>query len=65
MLLHTAQDKPEQGKETLKFFDWAFKNGTQAANDLDYISLPESVVSEIRTQWKSKVKDASGKALAE
>ncbi|WP_338860854.1 phosphate ABC transporter substrate-binding protein PstS [Mycetohabitans rhizoxinica] len=65
VLLHTAQDKPTQGKETLKFFDWAFKNGTQAATELDYISLPESVVSEIRTQWKSKVKDGAGKALAE
>ena len=65
VLLHTAQDKPAQGTETLKFFDWAFKNGTQAANDLDYISLPDSVVSEIRTQWKSKVKDASGKAIAD
>ncbi|WP_144137907.1 phosphate ABC transporter substrate-binding protein PstS [Paraburkholderia sp. BCC1884] len=65
VLLHTAQDKPAQGAEALKFFDWAFKNGTQAANDLDYISLPESVTAEIRTQWKSKVKDASGKAIAE
>jgi phosphate transport system substrate-binding protein len=65
VLLHTAQDKPEQGKETLKFFDWAFKNGTQAADDLDYISLPPSVVSEIRSQWKAKVKDASGKAIGE
>ncbi|MCG1038692.1 MULTISPECIES: phosphate ABC transporter substrate-binding protein PstS [Burkholderiaceae] len=64
VLLHAAQDKPEQGKETLKFFDWAFKNGTQAANELDYISLPESVISEIRMQWKSKVKDGAGKALA-
>jgi phosphate transport system substrate-binding protein len=65
VLVHTTQDKAPQGSETLKFFDWAFKNGTQAANDLDYISLPDSVVSEIRTQWKSKVKDASGKAIAE
>ncbi|CAE6689242.1 phosphate ABC transporter substrate-binding protein PstS [Paraburkholderia nemoris] len=65
VLLHTAQDKPAQGTETLKFFDWAFKNGNQAANDLDYISLPDSVVSEIRTQWKSKVKDAAGKPIAD
>ncbi|OAJ57997.1 phosphate ABC transporter substrate-binding protein PstS [Paraburkholderia ginsengiterrae] len=65
VLLHTAQEKPAQGTETLKFFDWAFKNGTQAANDLDYISLPDSVTAEIRSQWKSKVKDASGKAVAE
>jgi len=65
VLLHTTQEKGPQGAETLKFFDWAFKNGSQAANDLDYITLPESVVSEIKTQWKAKVKDASGKALAE
>jgi phosphate transport system substrate-binding protein len=64
VLLHTAQDKPAQGTETLKFFDWAFKNGTQAANDLDYISLPDSVVSEIKAQWKVKVKDTSGKSVA-
>ncbi|MDR5813979.1 MULTISPECIES: phosphate ABC transporter substrate-binding protein PstS [unclassified Caballeronia] len=65
VLLHATQDKPAQGTETLKFFDWAFKNGGQAANDLDYISLPDSVVAEIKTQWKAKVKDASGKSVAE
>ena len=65
VLLHTAQDKPAQGTETLKFFDWAFKNGTQAANDLDYISLPDSVTAEIRTKWKAQVKDAAGKPIAD
>jgi phosphate transport system substrate-binding protein len=65
VLLHTTQDKAPQGTETLKFFDWAFKNGSGAADSLDYISLPESVVTEIKSQWKDKVKDASGKAVAE
>ena len=65
VLLHTTQDKAPQGAETLKFFDWAFKNGTSAADSLDYISLPESVVTEIKSQWKEKVKDASGKSVAE
>jgi phosphate transport system substrate-binding protein len=64
VLVHTTQDKPAEGAETLKFFDWAFKNGGQAASDLDYISLPASVVTTIRAQWSSKVKDASGKAVA-
>jgi phosphate transport system substrate-binding protein len=64
VLLHTTQDKPAQGEEALKFFDWAFKNGGQAATDLDYISLPQSVVDQIKSQWKTKVKDASGKSLA-
>ncbi|MEM5436068.1 phosphate ABC transporter substrate-binding protein PstS [Paraburkholderia diazotrophica] len=65
VLLHSSQDKPDHGKETLKFFDWAFKNGNQTAQDLDYITLPDAVVSEIRTQWKAKVKDASGKPIAD
>ncbi|CAD6562005.1 Phosphate-binding protein PstS [Paraburkholderia kirstenboschensis] len=65
VLLHTTQDKPDHGKETMKFFDWAFRNGNQAAQDLDYITLPDSVTTEIRTQWRSKVKDASGKPVAE
>jgi phosphate transport system substrate-binding protein len=65
VLLHTTQDKAPQGTETLKFFDWAFKNGSGAADSLDYISLPESVVTEIKSQWKEKVKDAAGKSVAE
>ena len=62
VLLHATQEKPAQGAETLKFFDWAFHNGKGRRED--YISLPESVVSEIRTQWKAKIKDASGKPVA-
>ena len=65
VLLYNTQDKPASGEETLKFFDWAFKNGGAAADSLDYISLPDSVVKEIRVQWKAKIKDASGKALVD
>lgn len=64
VLLHTVQDKPEQAKETLKFFDWSFRNGTAAADSLDYISLPQSVISEIEGQWKVKVKDTTGNPVA-
>ena len=64
VLMDEKQDKPASGAETLKFFDWAFKNGGGAADSLDYISLPDSVVKEIRAQWTAKIKDASGKALA-
>jgi phosphate transport system substrate-binding protein len=65
VLLHMRQDKPEHGRETLKFFDWAFKNGEQAAQSLDDITLPSSVVTEIRSRWRVKIKDAVGKPLAE
>lgn len=64
VLLHARQDRPEQGREVLKFFDWAFKNGTPAANQLDYIPLPAPVVNEIRVQWRAKVKAANGSPIA-
>lgn len=63
ILLHKQQKKPEQGAEVLKFFDWAFKDGAKEANDLDYASLPDNVVEQIRAAWKTNIKDSSGKAL--
>ncbi len=63
ILLHKAQADAEKGKEVLKFFDWAFKNGGAMAAELEYVSLPAPVVKLIEDNWKAKVKDASGKAL--
>lgn len=63
VLLHAVQQKPAQGAETLKFFDWSFKNGGDAVHQLDYIALPDSVINEIRAQWRTKVKDSSGKPV--
>ncbi|MGE6583514.1 phosphate ABC transporter substrate-binding protein PstS [Raoultella planticola] len=63
ILVHKATTKPEQTAEVLKFFDWAYKNGSKEANALDYATLPESVVEQVRAAWKTNVKDSSGKAL--
>ncbi|VCU71393.1 Phosphate-binding protein PstS precursor [Pigmentiphaga humi] len=63
ILMHKSQDKPTQGAEVLKFFDWAFKNGKKSASDLDYVALPDAVTTQIRTLWKSDIKDAGGKSL--
>jgi phosphate transport system substrate-binding protein len=63
ILVHKEQKKPEQGAEVLKFFDWAYKNGGKQANALDYATLPDNVVEQIRAAWKTNVKDSSGKAL--
>ena len=42
--------------EALKFFNWAYKNGTQMAADLDYVTLPDSVIKQVRATWKSEIK---------
>jgi len=36
--------------EALKFFDWAFKSGKQMAAELDYVPLPDSLTTQIRSK---------------
>ena len=62
ILMHAKQEKPEAGREVLKFFDWSFKNGGKMAAELDYVPMPEPVVQQIQSAWKN-VKDPAGKAL--
>ena len=50
-----VQKKPADAAKTkaaLDFFDWAFKEGDNAAAQLDYVPLPESVKNLIREEWK-------------
>jgi phosphate transport system substrate-binding protein len=63
ILLHKAQADSAKGKEVLKFFDWAYKNGGAMAADLDYVPMPASVVKLVEDAWKAQVKDAAGKAI--
>jgi phosphate transport system substrate-binding protein len=63
ILLHKVQAKPESAKEVLKFFEWSFKNGDEMASALDYVPMPDAVVKMIQAEWKSKIKDESGKAV--
>ncbi|MDE0854465.1 MAG: phosphate ABC transporter substrate-binding protein PstS [Nevskia sp.] len=41
--------------EALKFYDWAFKNGQKAAEELDYVPLPAKVVELVEASWKANV----------
>ncbi len=63
ILMHNVQDKPENAKEVLKFFDWAYGNGGKMASELDYAPMPESVQQKVRAAWKAQLKDASGKPV--
>ena len=63
ILMHAKQDNAADGKEVLKFFDWAYSNGSKLATDLDYVPLPDSVTKLIRDAWKVQIKGADGKAV--
>ncbi|MHB1122072.1 MAG: phosphate ABC transporter substrate-binding protein PstS [Ramlibacter sp.] len=64
ILMHKVQDKPEQAAATLKFFEWAYKNGDQTASALDYVPMPDSVKTQVMKMWASEIKDGSGKTVA-
>jgi len=63
ILVHKSQADGNRGKEVLKFFDWAYKNGDAAAVELDYVPMPDSVTKLVQDAWRANVKDASGKAI--
>jgi phosphate transport system substrate-binding protein len=63
ILMHKMQADGARGKEVLKFFDWAYKNGGQAATELDYVPMPANVTKLVQDSWKANAKDASGKAI--
>lgn len=63
ILMHKSQDKPESATEVLKFFDYAYNNGTLAAKALDYVPMPATVVKLIQTSWKNNIKSKNGAAV--
>ena len=48
--------------EALKFFDWAYKSGGKMATDLDYVPMPEAVVSLVQKTWSQSIQ-ADGKPI--
>jgi phosphate transport system substrate-binding protein len=47
-----AKEKKDSNMKTVKFFDWAFKDGDKRAKDLTYIPLPDSLKDKVRSYWK-------------
>ena len=43
--------------EALKFFSWAYANGTAMATDLDYVPLPAALIAQVKKSWATQVVD--------
>jgi phosphate transport system substrate-binding protein len=63
ILFHKQVQDAAAAHEALKFFDWAYANGSKMASDLDYIPMPEKVVTAIKKVWSTEIKDSSGKSV--
>ncbi|WP_158668518.1 phosphate ABC transporter substrate-binding protein PstS [Bradyrhizobium guangdongense] len=56
ILMHKSATDKAASQEAIKFFRWAFKNGDKAAEELDYIPMPDSVVQQIEKTWAAEIK---------
>jgi len=55
IIMYRDPDNKAASAEVLKFFDYAFRNGKQAALDLDYVPLPDVLVQQIRDRVWSQI----------
>jgi len=43
--------------------DWALRHGQDQATALDYVPIPDNVVSQIEASWAKDLKAADGSSL--
>ena len=63
ILVHKQQTDAALGQATLQFFDWAFEHGAELARTLDYVPLPDAVVTQIRESWENDILDPDGQPI--
>jgi phosphate transport system substrate-binding protein len=63
ILVYKVQSNPANGKAVLTFFDWCYKNGDAAAEQLDYIPMPASVKTLMRKEWADEIHGPDGKPV--
>jgi phosphate transport system substrate-binding protein len=62
ILMHKKAAKDAESAEALKFFDWALTKGDKMASELDYVPMPQDVVTKIEAAW-AQITGADGKPL--
>jgi phosphate transport system substrate-binding protein len=63
ILMHKSQEKAANGKEVLKFFNYAYTEGDKLAESLDYVPLPDTTVKLIQKHWSTNLKGKDGSTI--
>lgn len=53
IIMYKQPKNAEQSQAAFSFFKWSLEKGQQQAAALDYVALPDSLVSRIEDYWKS------------
>ncbi len=63
ILMYKDAKNPQAAQAALKFFDWAYANGDEMADQLDYVPMPENVVKLVQDKWHEQIKGKNGQAI--
>lgn len=63
VLVHTQQANAATARQVLRFFDWGYRSGGPLADQLNYVTLPDSVVDLIEANWSQNLRDAQGQPI--
>ena len=55
ILVYKNPPDPAATTQALKFFAWAYRNGSAMADQLDYVPLPAKLSGQIEQTWKRKI----------
>jgi phosphate transport system substrate-binding protein len=58
ILVYKQPKDPVATAEALKFFAWAYKNGGKMAEELDYVPMPDAVITDVEKMWSADIKTA-------
>lgn len=62
ILMHKKTDQAEHTHQILAFFDWSYRNGAPAADALNYVMMPPSVIGMVEKAWAERI-SAEGKPV--
>ena len=63
ILMHRQPQDPAAARSALQFFDWAYVNGKQMADELDYVPMPDNVVQMVEQTWTEDFAQVNGEPL--
>ncbi|MBI5535541.1 MAG: phosphate ABC transporter substrate-binding protein PstS [Deltaproteobacteria bacterium] len=62
ILMYKEQKDAAKASELLRFFDYGYRKGAEAAASLDYVSMPEAVIDLVEKMWAESLR-AEGKPV--
>lgn len=63
ILVPEVSRRPASTRSALAFFDWAFRQGDQAADAMHYVALPDNVTDMVRERWSQQLRDTEGRPV--